>query len=166
MTIADLISIIDQKREVLPPSDLEWFEREIGSRLPEDYRQFLLSCGGGDLNSEVTLSGRDCGAVSSFLGLEDLDRRLLQGYDLRSGTLTAVTLPVPMLPVAYTESGDPICFCLDHIAPGAVYLIDHDCGGLDVRKWERGRSEIDAEFRVAESFTDFVGRLSQMANDK
>lgn len=165
MTIAELIPLIDQRCELLPPSDLEWFEREIGSRLPKDYRHFLLSCGGGDFESEVTISGRDCGAVVSFLGLQDLDRRLLQGHDLRTGTLVSIPLPVPMLPIAYTDGGDPICLCLDPVANGAVYLVDHDCGGLEVRGWERDRSEIDADFRVADSFTDFVGLISRMADD-
>lgn len=164
MTLKELLPLIDQNREVLPASDLEWFEREIGSRLPDDYRQFLLSCSGGDVDADVRLSGRES-TVASLLGLEGLDRRLLQGYDLGTGVLTPVALPVPLLPVAYTDSGDPVCLCLDQTAHGAIYLVDHDSGGLDVRRWQRDRGEIDSEFRIADSFGGFVARLMLSEHD-
>ncbi|MCB1276482.1 SMI1/KNR4 family protein [Prosthecobacter sp.] len=159
MIVDDFVAAIEQTRSVLTPSDIRWFEQQVGHTLPSDYRDFLERCSGGEAEFEVSTDDDSVVCLSHILGLEDLDRRLLLGYSLVTGSIEEVRIPIPMLPIAYTDGGDPLCMCLDADAFGAIYHIDHDCGGLDIATWARTREEIDAEFRAFASFTDMIAHI-------
>jgi hypothetical protein len=122
MTIDDLIRELDEAADrALPaaarrlfgpsripppgPSEVEAFEAEIGTTLPDDYRQFLLRSNGGkiDWHELLTPEGEPANVVISQVGglCEEPDlslraaRRFYQGRELQ--------IPRPLLWIM----GDP-----------------------------------------------------------
>src|SRR5262245_35298266 len=57
MTLDEFLAVIDDKQPPAPLDSLEQFESQIGHRLPEDYRRFLLRCNGGYAAGSVVFQG-------------------------------------------------------------------------------------------------------------
>ncbi len=136
-------------------ADLTAFEDELGGRLSDDYRSFLLSTNGGEPQQYNRLAGRPAAApavsVRWFFGLQTRDE-----YDLGAVRRTmAGRLPDELLPIG-TDSGGNL-FCLDWQTGGeggAVFYWDRDRDADDDEQptW-------DGAERLAHSFGDFLARL-------
>jgi len=137
-------------------ADLSAFEDELGRRLPDEYRTFLLSTNGGEPQQYNRLAGRSAGAptvsVRWLFGLRTGDE-----YDLGAVRRTMTgRLPAELLPIG-TDSGGNL-FCLGD--GGAVFYWDRDLDADD----EEQPSWKGAE-RLADSFGDFLARLEPAPED-
>ncbi len=128
------------------------FEQRTGLRLPDDYKQFLLTTNGGTPNpKQFTVPG--CGdALADYLyGLTDpttpcdLDYELAQAQEIGP-------LPVGFLPIGHDPGGNTFLLATVGDDRGRVFF------------WDRGdfwRTATANTFPVAASFTEFLNSLSE-----
>ena len=133
------------------------FEREIGSALPPDYREFLLTVNGGHPSRFCF----DCGeyaleSVDTLYGLPVKTGDVNQYSDLRQcRAATASFFPPSLLPIA--EDGCGNCLLLD-LSPsnfGRVFFLDHEGGSIG------GESVRDYLISVSQDFTSFLRSLKE-----
>jgi len=134
----------------LTPAEIEAFEREIGGRLPEDYKQFLLASNGGFNEPPLGLdwNGRP-NTIPDFRRLLDTDES-----GLRRALRNLRELGVDgYLPVTSTRNGEDICMAyVDNIGSVwvAIYSYEHDV-------------PVSAKLvPLAKSFTEFVNSLVEI----
>jgi hypothetical protein len=171
MTIDELIAAIAAEAEqALPPAaarlfgpdkvspaspdDVAAFEAEIGTTLPDDYRQFLLRSNGGSLGDKYELEGTYA-VIASVGGFRE-------GYSLRSARAcyqaSPVRIPRALLWIMDDPGGNAICLGLTGEYRGKVYFWDHD-EEPHPDEWD-GEVETAGNIQwLANSFTDFVARL-------
>jgi hypothetical protein len=180
MTINDLIAALDEAADrALPaaarslfgpsrvpapsPAEVESFEAEIGTALPDDYRQFLLRSNGGRLDwyrfDGPTPDGKTWPVViSDVSGLrEESDlslraaRRCYQGSELR--------IPHPLLWIMGDPGGNGICLGLTGPYRGRVYFWIHDEQPAP-DEWDGEIETAGNVILLANSFTDFVAGIA------
>jgi hypothetical protein len=176
MTINDLISALDETADralpaaarcllgpsrVPPPSpaEVEAFEVEIGTPLPDDYRQFLLRSNGGRLDwyrfAGPTPDGKAWPVITSEVGglREESDlslraaRRCYQGSELQ--------IPRPLLWIMGDPGGNGICLGMTGPYRGRVYFWIHDEQPAP-EEWDGEVETAGNVVLLADSFTDFV----------
>jgi hypothetical protein len=174
MTIDDFIATVDAAADkalppavvsllgsskVPPPSQdqVEAFEAEIGTILPDDYRQFLLRSNGGkiDWHELLTPEGELANVVISQVGglCEEPDlslraaRRNYQGHELQ--------IPRALLWIIGDLGGNAICLGLTGNYRGRVYFWVHD-EQPDPEEWDGEVETAGNVTLLANSFTDFV----------
>jgi hypothetical protein len=179
MTIDDLITVIDATvDQALPPAALRLlgpskvpppsqdeiaaFEAEIGTRLPEDYRQFLMRTNGGyidwyEFEGPTPEHGSWTTVVSRVGGLRketDLSLRFArscyQGGELR--------IPRALLWIMGDPGGNGICIGLTEKHRGRVYFWIHD-EQPDLQDWDGEVETAGNVIRLANSFTEFVAGI-------
>lgn len=140
--------------------ELDYTERRLGWRLPEDYRDFAQHAGRsmtGAFNAVREVDGRLDLHVGSFLGSFLYDhRRQLE----RDGQGDVVGEDGPTLEQAFTrrdrdlylEDGELV---IAEMGNGGVFTIARD-GGVS---WRPGMTFDDEHRRLAASFTEFLGML-------
>src|ERR1700678_1307612 len=98
MTIDEFIGILRRTEPPVTLKEIEGFEAEIGTRLPEDYRQFLLKINGGSIPNwgkyrykGLSPDGRTRYAIISEIG----GLREEQDLSLRSNRQNYLAAPGP-----------------------------------------------------------------------
>jgi cell wall assembly regulator SMI1 len=142
--------ILTDSVPALTPEVLNAFEDEIGGRLPDDYKRFLLKSNGGW--NEPTLGlhwNGELHKVPDFCRLLATDeigiRRALR--NLREMNIDGY------LPITSTQNGEDICLDFrDNI--GTVWLL--------VYFYENDVPVDATKVYIAESFTEFLKRLVEM----
>jgi SMI1 / KNR4 family (SUKH-1) len=180
MTIDDLITAIDARAEqalppaalrlfgpskVQPPSrdDLEAFEAEIGTTLPDEYRQFLMRANGGYLGGYrfdgPTPDGGAWTAVVSHVGglrdEPDLSLRAARGCYQGS----ELQIPRALLWIMGDPGGNGICLGLTGPYRGRVYFWVHDEQPAP-DEWDGEVETAGNVILLANSFTDFVAGIA------
>jgi hypothetical protein len=150
--------------KVPPPSgdEIEAFEAEIGTRLPEDYRQFLSRSNGGRLDwyqfeGTTPEGGPRTAVVSRVCGLRDEPdlslrsaRGCYQGSELR--------IPHALLWTMEDPGGNGVCIGLTGKHRGRVYFWVHD-EGPDPDAWDGQVETAGNIWPLADTFTEFVAGL-------
>lgn len=176
--------IIDGPLGALTPAQIESLETTIGFALPNDYRHFLSTFGGGvAFNEQIGfdpikqtpeyLHAKELGLpnflfegaiVGTFFGSDDgLPKHLQTQWALQTYTQR---LPDRALPIADDGAGNLICLIARADGSSAIYWWDHE------NEWDEADYEDDvgqpmpeaAKFQnvylVGESFSDFFARLT------
>jgi hypothetical protein len=146
--------IIHDAKNKLDEAKLINFEKHIKTRLPDEYRKFLLTYNGGYPEPDGFMYIRNnikyTSNVDFFLSLDgDEDDDI---YDFIETYRNRI--PPELLPIAYDSSGNLICIAIlgDHI--GTIYFWDHE------EEYEEG--EIPGYknvFMVQPSFNKFLNNL-------
>lgn len=130
---------------------LEEFERELGIRLPDEYRDFLLAHNGGYPDPDVfTLPAGRREMVDRFLGISPGRSDDLRRYRIVYGG----RLPSELLPVAHDSGGNLICLSILGEHRGMVFFWDHE----NEAKEGETPSYVNVDF-VARGFAEFVKML-------
>jgi hypothetical protein len=173
MTIDDLIAALDATAEqALPPavvrllgpgkvappspSQLEAFEAEIGTTLPDDYRRFLLRSNGGSLGDKYCFENDEAYVRASAVG------GFQEPYSLRAARGCyqghPVRIPRALVWIMEDPGGNAVCLGLTGKHRGRVYFWVHD-EEPDPDEWD-GEVETAGNIRLlADSFTEFVAGL-------
>jgi len=105
------------------------FETELGVKLPDVYRRFLLQHNGGKIKPNIfdfidpyAAFGKDRSLIHNLVGIHptkfETFAKLLAVYRGR--------LPVRFLPIAFDPFGNLICLSLSGDDRDAVYFWDHE----------------------------------------
>jgi hypothetical protein len=122
-------------------------EQRLGVTLPQDYREFLATGGGGAPNETDFIINEPRGPFDASVGI------FLSAADDRYGILTTLTLVEPrritgLVPIAEGGGGDLVC-------------LDYRNGSVPVMAyWHHGRCGLDDEVvAFCDSFAEFLNLL-------
>jgi SMI1 / KNR4 family (SUKH-1) len=149
---------MERRGPVIDDTDVSRFEQEIGHRLPDDYRRFLLEVNGGrpaDSCREASF-----GIMNWFFSLADPnDERSLEGAN--GG------IPEPpsrdLLYIGYDGSGTDVYVVLSGERRGQVWIQDTEDPrpvGSNPRVLWHDRRDMD---KVADSFEEFLRTLKPLS---
>lgn len=133
------------------------FERDLGIKLPSDYRTFLMRTNGGKPNLEafpIKNDQRDThGLIHRFLSLGHEHPRYdllyhIQAYHGR--------IPADIMPIASDPGGSVICLAVNGKFRGEIYFWDHD----DETPFGRTVDYHNVYF-VAQNFDELLNNLSE-----
>ncbi len=115
--------VLDEKRLIL-------FERKIGTRLPEEYRQFLIEYNGGKpspCDFRISEKERE-DSLHHFYGLHDgpVYLNLEQAYESYKARV-----PTTMIPFADDPAGNAICIGIGSNDTGKIFFWDHELESED-----------------------------------
>jgi len=143
----------------LPLQRLEQFEALLGTRLPDEYRQFLLQHNGGKPTPSVFMISADEGdaMLHHVYGLHDgplhirLDRARQTYLD---------RMPRSLFPIADDPGGNAICLGISGNERGKVYFWDHE-----MEADEGDEPTFENVYLVAESFASFLKSLKDLPKE-
>jgi hypothetical protein len=148
------MKIRSSKLKPITIDQVDSFEKMIGSKLPTDYREFLLASNGGDPGESVFDSGDELGllVVQEFLGLGDktLDYTLERNYETY---VLQDRLPAGMLPIASEPGGNLFCLGISPEHFGKVFFWDHELEDYEFQY------EFENMILLTDSFSRFIADL-------
>lgn len=131
------------------PKDIDIFEERIGTKLPSDYREFILKNNGGSPIAE-NLKGLDDEdyMVDHFYGFH-MNYKV---YDLHNAYTTySDRIPPQFIPVGCDPGGNQFCLGIGGDHRGKVYFWEHE---------EEHTPPTTANMSlVANNFSEFITRL-------
>ena len=132
---------------------LERFEKEIGAKLPEQYREFLICHNGGKpVPSDFVISRRQGeDSVKQFYGLNNgpTYQRLNENYELYVDRI-----PSYVIPIGSDNFGNNICIGINGKNKGKVFFSNYYIQGGILKRLLFGRVKI-----LSESFNEFMDSL-------
>src|SRR5262245_12481319 len=146
-------------RAVAPPTSevaLAEFEKRIGSRLPEDYREFLLAYNGGKPKVSKFVFADRTGpytgsSVRAFAALSAGAHYDLYDYLDTYCSEEERRVPSEVLPIGEDNFGNLVCLAITGRHVGRVYFWNHE-GETDPAAYRN----MD---RIADSFSEFLSKL-------
>jgi hypothetical protein len=132
---------------------LQALEREIGFRLPDEYRQFLSEFNGGEPEPSgfvfETNDGPSDSRVRYFLTLDPNERNYAIKEFLRQ---YRDRIPEGVMPIACDSFGNLVLLDLGAKRVGSIYFWDHEKESMEEPTW-------DNVSQVARSFNEFEDSL-------
>lgn len=167
MTIPDFIAQWTNTKPPAPEADIAALEAAIGARLPEDYREILLTVNGGHISSGlwyegVNPVGREIeGGVELLGGLRRESHYSLLARRAEYQAEDDMRIPRDLLWIADDHFGNAICLGVLPPHVGKVYFWDHEdeCHDED---YDGTASTAKNLCLLANSFTDFIGTLGPL----
>jgi cell wall assembly regulator SMI1 len=162
----DNVTIHDSFSPALSEVDIARFEELIDSRLPADYRRFLLAHNGGRPEPSVfSVYGQtnkydepfnQSSVVNWFFGLHDGEHYRLTELLHWMGD----RVPANLLPIGEDPFGNMICLSLSGPDRGTVYFWDHE------DESEEGEPPTYRNiYFIAKSFDKFLNMLHDLPED-
>jgi len=137
----------------LDAARLAAFEAQVGAKLPDEYREFLLTHNGGELSpDELVLPGETepfSSLAGPLFGLHDGPSALDEVWENCDGEV-----PPELLAFAQDVGGNLLCIGIRGESRGRVYFWDHD--GADPGADEPGWDNVTP---LARSFGAFLNHL-------
>lgn len=142
--------------------EIEKFEQLIQSKLPDDYKQFLLKYNGGrPVKNECfkyveTWDGQSRNTSSGVEWFSSMFNDIKSSNNILKGRL-----PHEMLAIADGFCGNIICLCIKGDNYGKVYYWDHEYeADEDEEPW------YENVYLIANSFADFINSLYEYKEDE
>lgn len=137
--------------EKVTNSSVEEFEREIGTKLPEDYRKFLLDYNAAEIRPNIFWieDEKEENGIRYFLGIcED------EWYDLTANKNNyRERVPPNLLPFASDEDSSLVCISIEGDDYGRIYFWDRHQEGFD------NKPDYRNVHLLADSFSNFLKKL-------
>jgi hypothetical protein len=166
MTVDEFLSEVNNKGGPAALTAIAEFERQLGSQLPEDYREFLIRCNGGHVGGRLWYVGPTPNGARADAGVHHVGgfrketyfslERHRESYEGR--------IPRDLLWIMDDPFGNAICLGIAGDYRGRVYFWDHEMEP-DADEWN-GAVETAGNLQLlANSFTEFVAGLHRPEND-
>ncbi len=137
----------------LSESTLQAVEQELGVRLPEDYRKFMLEFNGGRPVPEDSFDVQQCDQLSGVERFSPIDESDANGV-LATRKIMDGRLPPDTLAIADAPCGDLILLTINGHDVGSVFFWDHEDELIS------GGPPLYANaHRIADSFSEFFRSL-------
>jgi len=147
MTLGQFQELVCDKSSPASEAEIAAFEMEIGIRLPEDYRKFLILCHGGTLSEDCSfIEDSDSFSLAPPESIYDL--RSIREYRA-SYRANDSRMPTDVLPIIGDGLGNEFCIGISSNNRGKIYFFDHE-GGLDPTEYF---------CQLSDSFTEFIANL-------
>jgi hypothetical protein len=146
---------IEEDYGPLKESVLVLYEKKWGYKLPEPYRDFLLSHNGGYPEPDAfNFKNKDTGSsVDRFLGIDigEYDNLIeyLENYKNR--------IPNDLFPIAHDPGGNLICICISGDNYGKIFFWDHD-----IEADEGELPDYSNITLISDSFEEFMNNLYEL----
>jgi hypothetical protein len=171
MDLQEFLTYVDKTSPPGPEKEIARFEAEIGARLPEDYRQFLVACNGGLVGGMLWFRGPTAEGGTADAGINhiggfreephfslDWARECYQDDD-------DLRIPRELLWIMDDPFGNAICLGVSGQHRGRVFFWDHE-EEPDPEDWD-GSIETAGNLQLlANSFTEFVAGLVPLPEDE
>jgi hypothetical protein len=161
MNLDSFLSAIDKKLPPAPEAELARFENLLGSRLPEDYRQFLVACNGGYVGGALWFKGPTSRGEPADAGVHHIGgfRReyafsLEQRRDVFAGRI-----PDDLLWIMDDPFGNAICLGIRGEYYGMVFFWDHEREPDE--DWNGAVETAGNLQQLADGFTEFIAGLKK-----
>ena len=154
--------ILNDIGEKINISQIEDFEKNIGKKLPDDFKEFMLENNGGCpeeelftqnfnmINPETSEEITQSIDIAEFMSLNDIEFE----YD---EIIDTGDIPQGYLPFGYTSFDNLFLICLNQDNYGAIYYVNHDFFDDST-----GRFVIS---KICNSFSDFIESLVVETDD-
>ena len=152
--------ILPATRRDPTPADLAAFEEQIGGRLPDDYREFLLKHGRMGLSTQPRFRLAEpsplgeTGSVSELLGFSTRPEHSIVGLTMDT---YAGRIPDPTIPIARDPGGNLVLLGFEGPYARKVYYWDQQQRPFDGRPAPLPRFE--HVYRITDGFTRFLEGL-------
>jgi hypothetical protein len=170
MTIDEFLEKIDKKQPPAPEPLTEAFERAIGDRLPEDYRDFLIRSNGGYVGGKRWFKGPTPEGRSADAGVHHIGGFRHEGcFSLeRHRVVYQVTndwIPRDLIWIMDDPFGNAICLGVSGEYRGRVYFWDHE--RIPAKGGREGHADATANLKLlANTFAEFVAGLQDLRKNK
>ena len=166
MTIKEFIGEIKSKKPPIPKSQLEILEKAVGTKLPDDYRRFLINCNGGYVGGRFWFQGRKSKDAVAEVGINHIGGFRKQTYfSLAWARETyAGRIPKELLWIMDDPFGNAICLGINGRHREKIYFWDHE-NEPDPRKWNGKVTTAGNIHRIANSFSEFVAGLQELSEE-
>jgi hypothetical protein len=160
MSMDEFIALLESKSPPAPADQLAAFEAELGTGLPEDYRQFLIATNGGRVRGWYRYKGiapdgtTGWAYINNVGGLrEEWELSLRAARQLYQGS--EAQIPRGLLWIMDDPGGNGICLGLSEPYRGRIYEWIHD-ELPDPQEWDGQVETAENILLLASSFADFV----------
>jgi hypothetical protein len=156
MTPEEFLSAIHKKSPPAPHLELLAFEQELGVRLPEDYRQFLVSCNGGYVGGGLWFSGPTPTGESADAGIHHVGGFRQESYFSLAWHRECYEdrIPHDFLWIMDDPAGNAICLAFQGEHRGQIFFWDHE--NEPDEDWDGAVESAGNVQLLARSFVEFV----------
>jgi hypothetical protein len=159
----EFIDLIERKSPPAPQAELEAFEAELGARLPDEYRQFLVRTNGGVVRGWYRFKGPTPSGTTRFAFLHHVcGFREEPHFSLRFNRNCCLSgdslFPRALLWIMDDPGGNGICIGLTGPYRGRVYFWIHD-EQPDPDEWNGEVETASNVILLADSFSAFVAGI-------
>jgi hypothetical protein len=164
VTIEGLIAELEDKGRISGDA-VEAFEALIGTRIPEDYRTFLIASNGGYLSKCYRFKGPSTATDVEPLAFGGLRREGANSLEssLSMYQIRRVRIPRELIWIAGDGCGNAVCLGVHGKYRGSIYFWNHE--GEPLREWD-GKVETARNLTwLANSFSEFVAGLKRSRGD-
>lgn len=169
MTIEELVQVVEKRKPLETEKSILGFEESIGSKLPEDYRQFLMLCNGGFLGGtygteEDESDEESIGALVHHIGgfREESHFSLESSRDCYQSP-EEIRIPTSLIWIMDDPCGNAICLGVKEPHFGKVYFWDHEEEPFE-DEWDQQVETADNITLLANSFTEFVAGVREYSD--
>ncbi|MBP7253631.1 MAG: SMI1/KNR4 family protein [Alphaproteobacteria bacterium] len=159
MTLEKFIEMVNDKQPPAPESELLAFEKALGARLPDDYREFLIECNGGFLGGMLWFVGPTPTGEKADAGVHHIGGFRQESYFslIKIRSCYEGRIPDALLWIMDDPFGNAICLGLQGESRGRVYFWDHE--NEPEGNWD-GKVDSGGDLQIlANTFTEFVAGL-------
>ena len=163
MTLDEMLSAIDDKLPPAPSDAIAAFEQKISATLPPDYREFLIRCNGGYAAGNLVFPGPIGDVSLNHIGgfREESCFSVVEGRDNYQNEYET-RIPRDLIWIADDPGGNAFCIGISGSNRGRVFFWDHECEP-DLETWDGSFDSAENIDLLAESFSEFVSKLSRAA---
>jgi len=160
MTTSEFLDEIKSKGTAISEEQLTAFERELKTKLPSDYREFLMACNGGFLGGRLMHPNGET-MIHHIGGFrEESYFDIAWHIDCYEGRI-----PRELLWIMDDPFGNAICLGLTGDACGKVFFWDHEMEP-DPDFWDGSVTTAENVSEVTDSFRHFVAGLVPTSVDE
>ncbi len=138
---------------LLQDAELDAFEKQVGARLPQEYRTFLKAHNGGRVRPRklrMEAGAYSTGLIQYFLSIGPPTFVERDWADLKDPA--HLRMPPEHIPIAQCEGGDYLTLVTDGPKRGQIFYWDHEAEGDEVYTY-------DNLYFVAASLDDLLAKL-------